>query len=201
MKKYLNKYRIPSARLPNWDYGQPALYFITICTHKRIRYFGTINKNFVGSQLNVGLQSNVGSQLNVGSQSNVETRCIASLPGITKIQLSEMGCIVEREWLKTFELRHDMNLFMGEFIVMPDHFHAIIGIGENPYNSTIKKNEFGFQSKNLASVIRGFKSAVTMAARKINPSFQWQTRFHDHLIRNEKSHQNISQYIIDNPIK
>lgn len=28
-----------------------------------------------------------------------------------------------------------MNLFMGEYVVMPNHFHAIIGIGDNPYNT------------------------------------------------------------------
>lgn len=40
--KYLNKYRIPSARLSNWDYGSHGLYFITICTKDRVPYFGEI---------------------------------------------------------------------------------------------------------------------------------------------------------------
>ena len=31
-------------------------------------------------------------------------------------------------------MRPDMNLQMGEFVVMPNHFHAIIIIGENQYN-------------------------------------------------------------------
>jgi len=30
--KFQNRYRIPSARLQNWDYGSNAAYFITICT-------------------------------------------------------------------------------------------------------------------------------------------------------------------------
>jgi len=49
--------------------------------------------------------------------------------------LSDIRNIVNNEWLKTFEMRSDMNLFMGEFVIMPNHFHGIIGIGENKYNS------------------------------------------------------------------
>lgn len=204
--KFQNKYRIPSSRLQNWDYGSAAMYFITICTRNRQCFFGNVIDH--------------------------------------KMQLSDIGEIVELEWLQTFELRPDMNLDMGVFVVMPNHFHAIIGIGENQYNmergvqrgarcgthrrdamhcvSTRDtrdtqntpgktnpknpnkppippKNKFGPQSKNLASIIRGFKSAVTVGARKIHPGFQWQSRFHDHIIRNDDSLQRITKYIINNP--
>lgn len=40
--KFLNKYRISSARLQHWDYGSDALYFVTICTQNREHYFGEI---------------------------------------------------------------------------------------------------------------------------------------------------------------
>ena len=99
---------------------------------------------------------------------------------------------------------------MDEFVVMPNHFHAIIGIGVNKYNIVethcnasrqTPKNKFGPQSKNLASIIRGFKSAVTIHARKTIPHFAWQPRFHDHIIRDKKSLENIRQYIFYNPAK
>jgi len=45
--------------------------------------------------------------------------------------LNEIGEIVQCEWLKTFELRPYINLSMGEYVVMPNHFHGIIGIGKN----------------------------------------------------------------------
>lgn len=35
MDKFRNKYRIPSARAPWWDYGNDGAYFITICTKGR----------------------------------------------------------------------------------------------------------------------------------------------------------------------
>lgn len=183
---YKNKYRIESARLKNWDYGWNATYFVTICTKDRIGFFG----NVVDGEM----------------------------------VLNDIGEIVETEWLKTFEMRPDMNLELGEFVVMPNHFHAIIGIGENEYNtkrnpgwdperrdamhcvSTINdtinetKNKFGPQSKNLASIIRGFKIGVTKNARLINPDFAWQSRYHDHIIRNDQSFQKITEYIMNNPL-
>ncbi len=201
MEKFRNTYRIPSARLQSWDYRWAGAYFITICTKHRLHYFGEIKNH--------------------------------------SMILSEIGNIVESEWLKTFALRPDMNLFMGEFIVMPNHFHAIIGIGENEYNTpsrkdamhrvsthnatinhpninhvadcrdamhcvsthdtTTNQNRFGPQSKNVASILRGFKSSVTVSARRINPAFHWQTRFHDHIIRNEDALNTISHYIVHNP--
>lgn len=42
--KFQNKYRIPSARHPNWDYGSNGVYFITICTKNRQYFLGECNK-------------------------------------------------------------------------------------------------------------------------------------------------------------
>lgn len=186
MDKYKNKYRITSARLQTWNYGSNASYFITINTKNRLHYFGKIHD--------------------------------------ATMELSEIGKIVETEWLKTFEMRPDMNLLMADFVVMPNHFHAIIIIGANKYNcgngidelryrrdtmhcvstgdiprQSQPKNQFGPQSKNLASIIRGFKSAVTINGRKIDAKFAWQPLYHDHIIRNSTSFNNISAYIQNNP--
>jgi putative transposase len=111
---------------------------------------------------------------------------------IGEMQLSEIGKIVENEWIKTPEIRPDMNLKQGEFVVMPNHFHAILIIGQNEYNIQPYhgeyNNQFGPQSKNVSSIIRGFKSAVTMASRMIYPDFGWQSKFHDHIIRNHEEY-------------
>lgn len=183
--KYKNKYRIKSTRLQSWNYGWIGSYFVTICTKNREHHFGGI----------------------------LETQNIASL------KLSDIGNIVKQEWLKTPEIRSDMNIKLDEFIIMPNHFHAIVFIGENEYNkfgytkcrdtmhcvSTTStninsiQNKFGPQCKNLASIIRGFKSVVTKQARMINREFAWQSRFYDRIIINEKEFYKIKQYIINNP--
>ncbi|MES2426253.1 MAG: hypothetical protein V4560_04740 [Bacteroidota bacterium] len=52
--KYKNKYRIPTARLSNWDYGSHGLYYITICTKDRISYFGDIIPTTASETQNIG---------------------------------------------------------------------------------------------------------------------------------------------------
>jgi len=185
--KFKNKYRIETTRLKGWDYGKNGYYFVTICTKNRIPYLGNVINGMV--------------------------------------QLSEIGKIAFDELQKTPDIRIDMNVKLGEFVIMPNHIHCIIIIGENEYNtnrrdamrfdnnyrdamhgvSTINNtnntNKFGPQSKNLPSIIRGFKSAVTKRAKIINPNFSWQRNYYEHIIRDEKSFKTISEYIINNPLK
>jgi len=214
MEKFQGKYRISSARLQNWDYASNGMYFVTLCTKNREHYFGQIIKPKVENEHSV-------------------------------MKLSEIGNIVETEWLKTPGMRPDMNLMLDEYQVMPNHFHAILIIGENEFNkkeliggsaeipagrdamprvsivtdgsnsksdmvfelemrmisetNIIHKNKFAPQSKNLASIMRGFKSAITMYALDNNIVFGWQSRFYDHIIRDFDEYQRISKYIRNNP--
>lgn len=46
-KLYRNKYRIPSARLPNWDYRRSGWYFVTVVTFRRKPVFGFIKDGTV----------------------------------------------------------------------------------------------------------------------------------------------------------
>ncbi|MCX6304156.1 MAG: hypothetical protein NT040_04235 [Bacteroidetes bacterium] len=119
------------------------------------------------------------------------------------MRLSALGQIADAEWLKTPGLRPDMNLILGKYVIMPDHFHAIIVIGPNSFNRSghTGGGRFGPQRKNLASIVRGFKSAVTMYARKNNITFDWQTRFYDRIIRDDGEYDRIEQYIVNNPAK
>lgn len=176
--KYKNKYRVKTVRLQNWDYASNAIYFVTICTKNKECHFGEIENGVM--------------------------------------QLNELGKLVEIEWKKSLELRPDMNLYLDKFVVMPNHFHAIIVIGENQYNTgreamlciskgsknNIKPNKFGSQSKNLASIIRGFKSSVTTYAKRNGViEFKWQSGFYEHIVRDERGLKNIQNYIVNNPLK
>jgi hypothetical protein len=46
-----------------------------------------------------------------------------------KMILSDFGHIVENEWLKSFEMRGE--LFLDEYIIMPNHLHAIVILDKN----------------------------------------------------------------------
>lgn len=52
----------------------------------------------------------------------------------------------------------------------------------------------------LSVCIGSIKSAVTKYANQNNISFAWQTRYNDHIIRNQNEMNRIAQYIKNNPI-
>jgi hypothetical protein len=64
--------------------------------------------------------------------------------------------------------------------------------------NTIKQG-FGVWLKSGLTNLRGFKSSVTKQARPINPDFAWQTRFHDHIIRDAESYHRIEHYTVNKP--
>ena len=55
-------------------------------------------------------------------------------------------------------------------------------------------------TNNLSVIIGSYKSTVTKQINRINDNtFKWQKSFHDHIIRNDESLNNIRNYIINNP--
>ena len=72
------------------------------------------------------------------------------------------------------------------------------GLSQQTDNVILPYNRFGPQSKNLASVIRGFKIGVTKFARQHNLSFEWQPRYYEHIIRNMEELDFITDYIENN---
>jgi putative transposase len=190
---FRNKYRIEPARLPGWDYSARGNYFVTVCTNDRSPVFGEIEGN--------------------------------------RMIINNFGRIVHEEWIRTFEIRRQ--LLQDEFIVMPNHFHAIVriavsqnsginaggpggsvgfvGFVETPChgvstdtntNITPSKNHYPSEWKSgvLGAIIGQFKQQVTKRIRTNGlPGFCWQSRFHDHIIRNDQELFRIRQYIKNNP--
>lgn len=122
-----------------------------------------------------------------------------------KMELSEAGRIVENEWLNVKVAR--CNIRLDQFIVMPNHFHAILWI-EGNYKGTASCaptiQHFGqVISGSLSAIIRGFKSAVTNRFNKMNNTDGntiWQRNYYEHIIRDEPSLNRIREYIIHNPL-
>ena len=54
-------------------------------------------------------------------------------------------------------------------------------------------------SENLSRIIRWCKGRTTFFSRKIHADFAWQTRFWDHIIRNDDEYSRIKTYIETNP--
>lgn len=106
--------------------------------------------------------------------------------------LSKYGKIVEKQrfWLKKYE---NVNLY--NFIVMPNHFHWIVGI-ENVGNG----RDRSLQQKWLSSIIWAFKTTLSKLIHELwLQSFKRQKSFYDNIIRNEDNMNRIIEYIELNP--
>jgi len=89
---------------------------------------------------------------------------------------------------------------IDEFIVMPNHIHGILFFNR-PDKKDWLPNQFGVQSQNLGAVIRAFKSSLKRYSNQNNIDFEWQSLYHDRIIRNDKALNAIRRYIINNPLK
>ena len=69
--------------------------------------------------------------------------------------LSKVGKIVHNEWMKAPIVRPDMNITLFDFIIMPNHLHAIIKIGRNKYNKnySLHGDIFSVDSKEKDKIV------------------------------------------------
>jgi putative transposase len=67
--------------------------------------------------------------------------------------------------------------------LMPDHLHLLVEAGSRP--------------KELAILIRMYKSKCALSGR----SDLWQRGFYDHVVRREDSLEDLSHYILNNPVR
>ena len=71
-----------------------------------------------------------------------------------------------------------------------------------PADQTKPHFRFRNPGKNtISSMVGSFKSAVSKYCSENNLPFGWQSRFHDHIIRDKHEFYKIRHYIINNPAK
>jgi putative transposase len=179
-----------SIRLKGYDYAQAGLYFITICVQNRKCLFGKI--------------------------AGANPRGCPDNANCNELILNPAGKMIETEWLD-LKIRFP-HIELHEYVVMPNHFHAILeivvtmdGVAPNdndtqhgnindekeigqprgfapPTNKTIGDMMAAFKSKTTVEYIRGVKNLGW-------PPFDgklWQRNYYEHIIRNEHSYQTIS---------
>lgn len=186
--KFQNKYRIESNRWRFWDYSAPGDYFITICIANREEILGRIVNG--------------------------------------KMELSDCGKIVKSEFIKLSEYHE--RVFLDEWVIMPNHVHCIIVLGNisnsgvtekihefslnpppnpkqlktNPSESEIKQYRQQRRKMLIPKILGKFKM---LTSKQINllrktPGYKnWQSDYHDHVIRKLDEYERIKQYIINNP--
>ena len=172
-----------SVRLNGYDYSQAGFYFITICAQNSMFLFGEIQNG--------------------------------------EMATNNAGQMVNKWW---YELnRKYRNIKLHEQIVMPNHFHGIIQI-KSPVGAdlcvcpndlcvcpddTHQKIKGEHTGSPLHAMIQWFKTMTTNEyIRGVkNNHWQpfnkklWQRNYYEHIIRDEKSFHQISEYIQTNPLK
>jgi REP element-mobilizing transposase RayT len=100
------------------------------------------------------------------------------------VQLTEIGNVVNDEWLATANMRP--NVVLDAWVIMPNHVHGILKLeGEN---------------ESLGTIIAQIKSMATKRIRALgHADFAWQTRYFDRILHNERALLAARDYIDKNP--
>jgi REP element-mobilizing transposase RayT len=209
-----NKHHRKSIRLKGYDYSQVGLYFITICCQNRAHLFGTvINKQMILNDAGKMIEKwyveleNKFSDIkchemivmpnhihfiieNVGSVGADLRVC----PNNSDKTATDKTATDKTATDKTATDLYKTNISETDLSVADKSVSEILGehVG-SPLHRVIQ----WFKTMTTNEYIRGVK----------NNNWQpfdgklWQRNYWEHIIRNDKSYQKISEYIINNPSK
>jgi len=165
-------------RLPGYNYSQDNLYFVTSCVLYKICCFGEIT----------------------GPDRNLSEK---------QMILNQYGQIAQQQWYWLPE--QYPYVVLHAFVVMPNHIHGIIEINRGITVGTGRdlslRRDLPLQSvitkiKSLSELMGAYKTTVSKQIHLLGyDEFNWQRSFHDHIIRNDVSYNNITNYINSNPLK
>ena len=165
-----------SLQLKDYDYSQVGAYFVTICVFRHRKLFGEIHDN--------------------------------------EMQLNALGQIASAQWLQ-LQTRFS-NLELGEWVIMPNHIHGILVISDKGEASLEKSplspnplakdasplRPSGTTAGSVGAIIQNYKSVTSrkISAQQINLEGPiWQRNYYEHIIRNQRELQAITDYIQTNP--
>jgi REP element-mobilizing transposase RayT len=119
--------------------------------------------------------------------------------------LNEAGKMVHNEWLMLTNRFN--NIVLHRFVVMPNHFHAILEIVSSSKGKG--ENATEIKRKTVGDMIGAFKSIVTVnyiqGVKQSNwkPFYKklWQRSYWDIIFKTQESYYRISAYIKENPSK
>ena len=220
MKYNPEKHHRCSIRLRGYDYSQPGLYFITICVQDRHCLFGEIENG----EMICNEYGKIAATEWINTESirdNIRLHEYIIMPnhihGIIEIIHTD-----NRRGESQFAPNKDDGTGEGKGEGKGELQFA-------PTTAPTAPTPFKSPSQTIGSIVRGYKiatikkikdhiigkdgrgesqfaptTAPTAPTRKgesqFAPSYKiWQRNYYEHIIRNEKSYQKISEYIITNP--
>ena len=180
MSVFKDTFRIESARHPDWNYADNGMYFVTICTHNKVCYFGEV--------INERMQlTSIGQTVN-----KFWLEIPKHFPNVILdeyiIMPNHLHGII---FICNDDMRRDGN---GRRDVALQRLYT----GQHKFMSQISP-----QPLSLSTIIRSFKSICTKTINQqyLSLNFSWQSRFYDRIIRNEYELRRIRDYVYYNAAK
>ena len=109
-----------------------------------------------------------------------------------KVKLSEYGIIADKYIKQLNEFYNDITV--DRYVIMPNHIHIILLVFSDGASRTSPPTK---QHSSVPQFVSTFK-------RFCNKEYGcniWQRSFYDHVIRDKRDFDEISKYIIENPMK
>jgi len=133
-----------------------------------------------------------------------------------ELRLNDAGQMIQTQWQTISERFAGVEL--GEFVVMPNHFHALLFIvqsEENSVGAALVAAQSGAGTRpaptktTLGAIIGAFKSITTheyiLGVKHLGwPAFDrrlWQRNYYEHIVRSSLEMEKISEYIRYNPVR
>lgn len=205
-----------SIRLKKFDYSQAGLYFITLCCEGRAHLFGEVKQGLMhlNSYGRIAAQE-WGKTLEIRSNCRLHVSVIMPnhIHGIIEITYSQNLKNTPGEFLSP---SHTIGSMIRGFKIstikrIKDFIHESTGESQfapinrlqfAPINRSqfTPSNELQFTPGNTPkmSELQFAPTRITEKIKSLNYRI-WQRNYYEHIIRDEKSYNNISNYILNNP--
>ena len=196
MTLYQNKYRIESNRWQFWNYSAPGSYFLTVCVQGRNRILGRIENSKIKL-------SNAGIIVSDHFK-EIQTYHKRIVLDEWVIMPNHFHCIIT---LGDIGFDNGVSVIGDDIVV--DQIHEFdLQRRINQPTKTITENHIkqyrALRRKMLIPKIIGkLKMQTSKQINILNNTAgnkNWQSDYHDHVIRSSSEHQRIKQYIKNNPI-
>jgi putative transposase len=178
------KHHRRSIRLQGYDYSQPGMYFVTICTQGKELLFGEVAKGEMAV-------NKYGRMIWEEWYRSAEIR--------REVRLDEFMVMP--------------NHLHGIVVITSAEAHGVGAIGRHEIiaivvgahgRAPLQHRQLHRQPRSLGSFVAGFKSATTKRINDLRgtPGVPlWQRNYYEHVIRNEEELHRIREYIQTNPLR
>lgn len=189
-----------TARAKRYDYASPWMYFVTTCTKDRVHYFG----NIVDTQTvlsDIGKICDEQLQFMMQKRPSIDMHAYIIMPNHVHLlfymnERRDTGLPCPEHKQPFIRPEYSNQKDEAKPSSLPQNWNHV-----QQWNRRQKSNRLPERNQTLGSVIGGWKSAVSRHCHAAWYDFSRQSRYHDHIVRNETEYHRIKRYIQNNPAK